>query len=163
MNTSNIFPPKNSQQTSNNINYDLHNKQQLSVKAYFMNKYETFKNPNDQDHELISNGSNFFLNGNSPIATPSPQTPSTSTANLMAGQFELTNTKQAAKRHFSGGGSNSSLQNSEDDDDEFDEMDMSSKSREEKRRLSHTVAEQKRRNAIKVNTYCCFKSPKIVI
>ena len=60
----------------------------------------------------------------------------------------------AAKRHFSG--SNSSLQNSDDDDDDFGDNEASglngssSKSREERRRISHTAAEQKRRNAIKV-------------
>lgn len=62
------------------------------------------------------------------------------------------NTSMAAKRHFSG--SNSSLQNSDDDDDDYNDNDTtnltgSTKSREEKRRLSHTAAEQKRRNAIK--------------
>lgn len=63
------------------------------------------------------------------------------------------------KRHFSG--SNSSLQNSDDDDDDFadstmdlSQSDLANKSKEEKRRLSHTAAEQKRRNAIKVR--CLF-------
>ena len=73
------------------------------------------------------------------------------------------------KRHFSG--STSSLQNSgnylketkfskilyfktilfliEDEDDDYEEGSTPT-SREEKRRLSHTAAEQKRRNAIKV-------------
>lgn len=64
----------------------------------------------------------------------------------------------ASKRHFSG--SNSSLQNSDDEDDEFgdstldmSQSDLANKSKEEKRRLSHTAAEQKRRNAIKVRLY----------
>lgn len=63
-----------------------------------------------------------------------------------------------SKRHFSG--SNSSLQNSDDEDDEFadsnldvSQTDSVNKSKEEKRRLSHTAAEQKRRNAIKVRLY----------
>lgn len=63
-----------------------------------------------------------------------------------------------AKRHFSG--SNSSLQNSDDEDD-FDGnssfigganaggLQIGGKTRDEKRRMSHTAAEQKRRNAIK--------------
>ena len=72
--------------------------------------------------------------------------------------------QSSSKRHFSG--SNSSLQNSDDDDDDFEStMDMSqpdyaNKSKEEKRRLSHTAAEQKRRNAIKVRhfiVYACIK------
>jgi len=65
----------------------------------------------------------------------------------------------ASKRHFSD--SNSSLQNSEDDEDFIEAaasisnlydsgLSSNSKSKEEKRRLSHTAAEQKRRNAIKV-------------
>lgn len=58
------------------------------------------------------------------------------------------------KRHLSG--SNSSLQNSDEDEDYGDEAASTlggynyPKSKEEKRRLSHTAAEQKRRNAIKV-------------
>jgi MAX-like protein X len=58
----------------------------------------------------------------------------------------------AVKRQLSG--SNSSLQNSDEDDD-FGDNDSNpnlfglNKSREEKRRISHTAAEQKRRNAIK--------------
>lgn len=39
----------------------------------------------------------------------------------------------------------------DDEDEEYEETDIMAKSREEKRRLSHTVAEQKRRNAIKVS------------
>jgi hypothetical protein len=60
------------------------------------------------------------------------------------------------KRHLSG--SNSSLQNSDEDEDYGDEAastlgGYNPKSKEEKRRLSHTAAEQKRRNAIKVGFF----------
>lgn len=61
------------------------------------------------------------------------------------------------KRHLSG--SNSSLQNSDEDEDYGDEAASTlggynyPKSKEEKRRLSHTAAEQKRRNAIKVGFF----------
>jgi hypothetical protein len=70
----------------------------------------------------------------------------------------VSNTNGPTKRHFSG--SNSSLQNSDNDDEDDDLMDtdnnsmnssfMDAKTKEERRRLSHTAAEQKRRNAIKV-------------
>ncbi|RNA20403.1 hypothetical protein BpHYR1_037755 [Brachionus plicatilis] len=98
---------------------------QMPRKAYFLNKYEQ---NNPQTKASIGE-----------IAAAKPKDQMTS--------------QQGSKRHFSG--SNSSLQNSDDDDDEFADMDTSqggtlSKSKEEKRRLSHTAAEQKRRNAIKV-------------
>ncbi len=66
------------------------------------------------------------------------------------------------KRHFSG--SNSSLPNSDDDDDFMDNDGGSAdpKSKEERRRLSHTAAEQKRRNAIKVSHESC-ESPLTTI
>ncbi len=47
---------------------------------------------------------------------------------------------------------NSNQTDEDDDDDDYDEHGKSTRiqSKEEKRRISHTTAEQKRRNAIKV-------------
>jgi len=136
---------------ANNIN---DSKQQLSLKAYVLNKYEQLKNPQLQSESTILDSSKTIL----PFQQQNNYSINSSTnqalnhSYIVKTQQTLINTPMAAKRHFSG--SNSSLQNSDDDDDDFGDNDTtglngSIKSREEKRRLSHTAAEQKRRNAIK--------------
>jgi len=114
---------------------------QLSVKAYFINKYEQLKNPQMMNEDQI----NSLLTDNcmDPTGIAAVQSSTNGSLNVM----ELMPSVGNNKRHFSG--SNSSLQNSDDEDDEYEDTDNLVKSREEKRRLSHTVAEQKRRNAIK--------------
>ncbi|CAF0897603.1 unnamed protein product [Brachionus calyciflorus] len=109
---------------------------QLPRKAYFLNKYEQLNNPQIKP-QVVSNSD----------LMPASSSKSKDTMNSSNHQI-------ASKRHFSG--SNSSLQNSDDEDDDFIESsldlsqaDLANKSKEEKRRLSHTAAEQKRRNAIK--------------
>lgn len=123
-NNLNISPPGLASTPAQPCSSNTLQAHQLPRKAYFLNKYEQLNNPQ--------------------IKT---QVTDKTSKEQMAQPV-------GSKRHFSG--SNSSLQNSDDDDDDYmdsaldlSQGDMANKSKEEKRRLSHTAAEQKRRNAIK--------------
>ena len=130
--------------------------------------YEQHKMQQQEEHQMehqMSSRSNQFMHQqsqkasllalNTPIMTSAKSSTSSTTATTTTNNSNNANTTKspAVKRHFSG--SNSSLQNSDDDDDFMDAEGgsgmnfMDAKTKEERRRLSHTAAEQKRRNAIK--------------
>lgn len=154
------------------MNYNLHysngnnDPKNLPLKAYFLNKYEPLKEPSTNNistersvldnllldtttkyprSELQETQKNLYLTTNDLVDYNNNQFNSNTSTSTGARHF---NTETLAKNLNSKmSGSNS------DEEEEFvdtaNNNQMYDRSREEKRRISHTAAEQKRRNAIK--------------
>lgn len=151
---------------NSNVNHDSKN---LPLKAYFLNKYDPVKesiNNNINDQSLLNNLlldtipkytqqkqpvkslysiSNDLTDYNNNLYDTKPNT-DTSNHNYNTETISKDiNSKMSGRLQLSGSNS--------DDDEEFGDTsnihNMMDRSKEEKRRISHTAAEQKRRNAIK--------------